>query len=134
MADKLEERLDKYLDFLEKSLVDGTEFVKEQAPDVVEQYLAWEFWSSLGYAGITLCVMVLMVYIIKVCNDDYNEEKKKPSPSEEALNLNGGLCAVTLALLVFLVFPIFIVNVKNAIKVKIAPKIVVLEELHKLSK
>ena len=53
----------------------ATNFAIEQAPDVVNQYLQWEFWSNVGLASFFFVILcVSLFFCVKwwtICNRGY---------------------------------------------------------------
>ena len=103
------------------------EFVLEQAPDVVQQVLAWAVWSSgLGIvAGLGLIAGSL--YLFKLAKRWYNEDKGSFKDSEVIPFVFGLVCAVwgvTAACL----------NVATLTKALVAPKLYLIEYLGGLVK
>lgn len=61
-GDLLPQRLDSILSFIEISVRQSAEFAADQAPDVVQQVLAWEFAYSLVWfvAGVLLAIAIVV--------------------------------------------------------------------------
>lgn len=58
---ELESRVVAYLDGLEKELSGAKEFVKDEAPRVASEFLAWEFWSNFVFAVIAAVACLFLV-------------------------------------------------------------------------
>ena len=115
---QLTQRLDSILAFLEESLKAGTEFAVEQAPDVVNQLLAWKFTVSL----ITFSTAGLV--FVGTCYGLYRLWKWGLGPNGDHDVVGGATC--------FALFPLsvsFMVLIFNLdwLKIWIAPKVYLLE-------
>lgn len=129
MNDELQQRLTMYLDAIEASASKAGDFVVEQTPLLAQEYLAWEFWSSVMLCAasalvlVVLCAVFLRVWwAVKAEKDfDFNDHPE----------------------MMFLVIPLLFValgvgcvahNGANAVKVKVAPRVVLMEKIAELSK
>ena len=64
--EELQTRLTKYLDFLDTTAKDGTDFLIEQAPLVVQDFLTWEFWHHILY-GVWLLIIPALLLAALIC-------------------------------------------------------------------
>ena len=128
MDSDLQDKLTGYLDNLESGLKSAGDFAAEQIPDVVQQWLAWQMWSSLFYVVVFALLIAMAIGIARKlyrsCEGmtDYDREFTR-------LWINSIAAIVVIVLLV-----ICIANARNAIKVAVAPKVVVLEKIVDLAK
>lgn len=121
--EEIKQKMVEYLQTFENGVKKAGEFSAEQAPLVVQEFLAWEFWSH--FAGAVLCLFTLLtigVVLWKIM--------KATKPFDElrfAGCLIGGMSSVGLAIGLM-------VNSYCAGKVAVAPRIVVLEKISELVK
>jgi hypothetical protein len=85
-----------------------------QVPELVAEWLRWQMFSSLFFAGIGLCIMLLVVWALRKV-DDW---------TEDAL-----FCFMFLGGAVLTV-----VNLYSAMQVWVAPRVVIVEKLMELVK
>jgi hypothetical protein len=57
---------DQVLQFVRGSLHEGNDFVMEQAPDVVQQFLVWQFWMYLTYTMFCVLAMIAVLIALRV--------------------------------------------------------------------
>ena len=64
MNEELRTRLIRYLDVLEDAGKKGAEFVSDQAPETVKQFVQWEivYNSMFAAAFLALCVAICVIY------------------------------------------------------------------------
>jgi len=121
--EEIKQKMIQYLQSFEAGIKKAGDFSAEQAPLVVQEYLAWEFWSH--FAGAVVClvtVLTIAVVLWKIF--------KSTKPFDElrfAGCLIGGMCSVGLIIGLM-------VNSYCAGKVAVAPRIVVLEKIATLVK
>lgn len=120
----IEERLTKYLDALESAVAAGA----EQAPDVAREFLAWQFLSSVLAAATSLVVLAMVTYLMirfvwPAC--------KRDDPDSAAIVIVGYPIGIVLMGLC-VVFCLF--DITRAIKVSVAPRVVLLEKVAELAK
>lgn len=124
-----EERLAKYLDELEKALDAGAAFVANEAPMVVQEYLQWEFYSSMSWMIASGALSIFLLFLVVFCGRYIVMLDPKHCGEEVG-------CAVMCLLLccgIFLVSSGVAINYGvKAAKVKIAPRVVLLEKLSTL--
>ena len=94
----------------------------DQAPLYIQELLAWEFWSSSIYAGVFLVATIVVFFVLKklfkvVGNDD----------------LVVPVIIVSVIAAVLLPFG-FITSVRDAVKVKVAPRVVLVEKIQSVLK
>ncbi len=118
MDAEISSRLAKYLDVIESGVKSSADFIQEQAPLVVQEFLAWRFWSSV-------CTCVVMIAIIAMCVYFCRKIHKRMEPGDEPVFIIpvtiAAICAVSLYF-----------NAGAAIKVKLAPRLVLIEEIREL--
>ena len=130
MDEELKQRVTGYLDALEGSVAKAGMFVTEQAPIAVQEFLAWTFWESLilgllciaGVIGVVLTESQWLLPFIKKCED----------PTDRSmctfLSIVGSIGLVTILSVGGAA------NVLDAVKVSVAPRVVILEKVASLRK
>jgi len=108
------------------TLQEGTVFVKEQAPLVVQEFLNWELikYSSLA------AVLGLFAIVAFILARMFFKWKAQKSYNESDMMVTG-------AIMLFLgtIFFIFsIVNIAKAVKVKVAPRVCLMEFVNKTAR
>lgn len=107
-------------------MVNGTQsFVIDQAPDVLQQIIAWELWSSVTYL-ITAVVVALSgwAFFCKL-------HKWMQVEGEGRFDNWWGLYTMTVVAPVVAI-PMFFTNLQSLIKVIAAPKVYLIEFLSRL--
>ena len=61
-GDILNQRLDSILSFIETSMKSGAAFAQDQAPDVIQQLLAWKFYVHLIQFSFGIFVFLCCAY------------------------------------------------------------------------
>ena len=124
MDEELKQRISGYLDALEASANSASQFVASEAPAVAQEYLAWYFTSSLLGVMYSLAAILAVVSIAKVvCS---HAPKEEPAIKWFAWGLACLLC----------VFPSGFLgeNIHSITKVKVAPRVVLMEKVAELAK
>ena len=110
-------------------------FITEQTPLYIKEFLSWYFWEAIFLASVfgLLSVVLLIGGALSIKKGteiiENNISLKYRDPSGY---IGGGVVAMILGVFVSVGF---IVNVHDAFKVKIAPRVVIVDELtHKLRK
>ena len=122
-----EERLSKLLDGIESSVRTSSDFVAEQAPMVVQELIAWKFWSAVVIAGV-FAVLAIIALTIAVKARRYALAYKPTYTCDE----RGGLMhafAVVMALAFLGACGGATYWSCQALKTSVAPRLVVLEEI-----
>jgi len=121
--EEVKQKMIEYLQSFEAGIKKAGEFSAEQAPLVVQEFLAWEFWSS--FVAFLICSLLTAITLGVSAwwwkNDKSDLETK---------------CLVVLIPVlacVFMQIPVW-TNAYNAGKVAVAPRIVVLEKISELVK
>ena len=116
VTDKLTTKLLGYLDNTEI-------FLKEEVPDYLDQVLQWMFWESVLASILGLGLLVASYFLMRAAN---NECKK--SDQNEGIII-GGFVGGVFALLFGIM--LFACNITTVVKVKVAPKVVLVDYLRK---
>lgn len=118
--EEIKQKMVEYLQTFEAGVKKAGEFSAEQAPLVVQEFLAWEFWGNAIPAVVVLVLMLTAMIVTAVIwkkSDDID------------WRMGSGL--VTGLGVLFLTIP-FCITASNACKVAVAPRIVVLEKISEL--
>jgi len=109
-------------------------FVTEQTPLYIKEFLSWYFWEAMFYA--TCCVTLLCITLSTAVWALKKYSKIRPKELERGEKYGGdsenyqSIIAVALVASAGLLIPISI-NAHNALKVKVAPRVVLVEEIAK---
>ena len=126
MDDELKAKLLTYLNEVEAAATTGKDFLIEQAPLYVQELLAWGFWENTLAAGG--CVVAMIVCGL-VALSGYRRRTTIFS-SEDIGDITHGILAIAAAVLI----PVTIIGAstqgKQAVKVVVAPRVVIVEKLH----
>lgn len=121
----IEERVSKYLDAMESMADKAGNFVADQTPLVAQEFLLWEFWSAI-FAAIGF--VFVAAAIIAASRWVWN---RRPEYVKGGLDNDPYWLVGCLAIAVFLSNFIFLVAAVNratrAVKVRVAPRVVLLE-------
>lgn len=127
MNDELEKKLVEYMAGLESRLKTAEDFAVEQLPDVIQQWLAWELWSSVTLAALFLLVAACIGIFVK----------KFWKFAGDFDSVDRAFARGIVSILGTIVMAGFLVaagsNVYWAVKVSVAPKIVILEKVSQLA-
>lgn len=116
------------------SMLDGIKqagsFVKEQLPLVLQEYIAWGFWSNLATCVVWLILLFLAIWInIKMHKAEWFKLDRDGDPSMTILVPI--LLSVAALLTLFLVF---IPSLLEMIKTLVAPRVYLIEKIAELIK
>lgn len=127
MNDELKARLTKYLDALEAGVAKGGDFIGDQAPEVAREWLAWEFWDSITIAVVFLLAAILCGFAVRLV------AKMETPASDDAKT---SLSILALGLLVLIGLSLFMIASygKAAVKVCVAPRVVLIEKVAEVVK
>lgn len=120
------------IDKLEGAAETGGEFVAEQAPLVIQEYLVWYFWSNVLEACAGMALIILAVVIAVVCWRNFKAwfVCNKYGWVEPWIAVPVIVCAV---MCVFGALPICL-GIHDAVKVSVAPRVVLIEKAAELAK
>jgi hypothetical protein len=121
--EEIKQKMVEYLQSFEAGMKKAGEFSAEQAPLVVQEFLAWEFWSA--FAAFLIC-SIIAVATIGTCIWWWRSSK-------EETEFKALICLIPVLLCLFLQIPIW-TSAYSAGKVAVAPRIVVLEKISELVK
>lgn len=109
-------------------------FVTEQTPLYIREFLSWYFWEAVFYVSICAALLVVTLGVALWAAKKYT--KLRAEEIERGNIYNGSsegyqiASAVALVVSGILLAPIF-VNAHDALKVKVAPRVVIVEEIAK---
>jgi O-antigen/teichoic acid export membrane protein len=124
-----EERLSRWADRLEVAGDKTVDFASAEIPEYVRELLAWEFWSSIFVVGVMIALFFVCVVAMKfICKA---LDKVKWDPEDNFL-------AALLFLCCCIGMPTCVivgtVQSYNAVKVKVAPRVVIVEKIQGLAR
>ena len=110
-----------YLKTFENGLKKAGDFSMEQVPLVIQEFLAWQFWGNVT-ACCSFCLAILITAVI------HKYVGKRIRSGSEAMVLNHLLCGFV----VVITIPGIIISFVAALKVTVAPRLVILEKISEL--
>ena len=119
MNEDIKARITTYLDHLENTANNATAFAAEQVPLVIQEYLAWCFYSSLF---LTCCFGLLSLILLVACRVFWKKDKsvEEGAGGWVVLSVWTGVAALGSA-------AIAVTHVYDLIRVIVAPRILILE-------
>lgn len=131
MDNQLTDRLNALLDFTVKSLETTKDFVVEQTPLLIQEYIQWGFWSNIISASISLVILIVCVYCTTIGRSSLLKKYFKDENNE------GWFIAaviLTIASCIFGMFALedFVNHIKTVVKIQVAPRVYILQELKTL--
>lgn len=110
-----------YLKTFESGLKKAGEFSMEQVPLVVQEFLAWEFWGSIAAATVC-CIAIAIVFPL------HKAGCKISDPFSE-----GRILTHILSVFSWIVLSVSaVIQLVEALKVTVAPRLVILEKISEL--
>ncbi len=109
-------------------------FVTEQTPLYIREFLSWYFWEAVFYASISTVLLCVTLSVALWAAKKYSKLRAKEI--EKGIEFNGSsenfqiAMAFALVASAVLLIPLSI-NAHNALKVKVAPRVVLVEEIAK---
>lgn len=97
------------------------DFVVSQAPDVVREILVYSLWNSLLWASLNLIGVIIAIYF-------YKKVSKAKCTDDRSL---GGFISAVIGIVFFMGF---VSNLNYVAKIKLAPKLFLIEYLSELVK
>ena len=129
MNEELHTRLIKYLDYLETVGKKGAEFVQDQAPETVRQFLLWQIASDAFLALVCIIICAVVYVGIRKASAYLMSTAQNPNEIENAYICAGvGFCVSLVSL------GIGIHYIYDALKVWIAPNVFLIEKAAELVK
>ena len=134
MNNNLEQNLNDLIVWIKTTAVATQGFVTEQTPLYIKEYLNWYFWESIFFLSMSMIIAGIILGVIIFCH------KKIAKIRVEAKNefianerTEDYIIARVLSIVFFvLMFIPILSNAHNALKVKIAPRIILVQEFKSL--
>lgn len=102
-------------------IVKAVDFAQEQAPLVVQEFLTWKFSQSVIYTIVALISIGVLAWI-------FTRARKWASKNNDGSEVFGWFgMAVSLIAILAVVFWTLIPNVEQMVKVKVAPRVFIIE-------
>jgi hypothetical protein len=123
---ELADKLTGYLEVVESGVNKGTAFVSEQVPLYVQEFLAWELWSSIILSVLFLIGSGLAFRGMKACAAEADKEGK--ASRDNGAEIFGTIvCFIGMCVL----FGFSGWQACHAVKVGVAPRVVIVDYLRK---
>lgn len=103
------------------------DFAAEQAPELIQQLLLWKFWQNTLIAVFWLMFAALAGFLMRMAFTEFGKRWENQSEGK----IVGG---IVMGILAAVSSPFFFACVMNAIQIKLAPKIYLIEYISKLAK
>ena len=100
-------------------IVKAVDFAQEQAPLVMQEFLAWRFSQAIIYLIVGVIALALLVGIVKKCLS------KDWLSASDGGSLVGGVFGIAIFALVF--GTAIVPAVETIVKIKVAPRVYVIE-------
>lgn len=115
----IQDKIATYIESAEGVVSDAYLLLQEQAPQLVEEIVKWAFWGQVLNAAFVLPLIIVFTLTIIYCL------KAAERTNDEAW------CAPALCFVAGFIFSVcvFSSSVKLAVKAKVAPRVVVMEEI-----
>ena len=130
--EEIQTRLLKYLDQMENLISQGVELGRDEVPQLVNELLQWVFWSNCISAVVFVCIIAICGFAVRLSHKYIEPEPKSmfdtPFPKFLAIG-------IAYAILIAVSIPItcqFIVCIEKMVKVQVAPRLVIVDELKSL--
>lgn len=127
MNEELEKRLEKYLETLESTITQASDFAIEQTPLVVQEYLSWIFWSNIFLFALNIIIIIFCIFLMFKLR--FVMAKNMDTDIAVGFQI---LCFIMSSVGIILGFIFSAVSLYYAIKVAVAPRVVLLEKISEL--
>jgi hypothetical protein len=135
MQDLTQDRINQVLDFVSTTATETKDFVVTQAPLVAQEIINWYFWSSVVSLTITCLLGLILVYLIRELNQMFKDAKNPPKDAIDLTTKDGyALLIVTFLCGLIVCGFIAITQITNITKATVAPRIVLIEEIKRMTK
>ena len=124
MDHELKARLASYLDTLESTVKSGSDFLVEQAPLYVREYLNWTFWSSMFIGVVCAAIFWFMVLASKAA---YKKVVENMYPYNDSLTASWTAVLIMMVACSLLSLIFTVTSFYTATKVTLAPRVVLME-------
>lgn len=127
----LKDNLPELVDWVKKTADSTGQFLQEQTPLLIQEYLNWVFWDNLLSVVIILSIFIPSVIISCKSATKADFDDGAPfSVHHLKVIIFGFLSIITFFPAMFEVIP----SIKEIVKVKTAPRVVIVEKLKELVK
>lgn len=130
--DTLKAKLTEYLDHLEAGIKQGGDFVAKEAPDVVNQMVAYNLGIAIAWCVLALSAMIASKYMFRWIVRQLNASKEISDNDKGFLGLLSFLFLVMAPLLAGTL--VIANNLPTILKCWLAPKYFILEQIIALVK
>lgn len=127
MSPELQQQAASFLEATKQAGSNAAQFLQEQAPQYVNEYVAYLFWSSAFTAMFWLAILAAAVTCFRVGLNGLKKTVSEYGGEEPWIALMVSSFVIGLLAVVFL--PLYTLN---AVKAKVAPKVVIVEHVSKL--
>lgn len=129
---EINERVMRYLDAIESSATEAGSFIVDQTPLVAQEYLSWYFWEAAiaSMASVTGLIGLLVVTVLLCKAVKRNWQKIRQGYNEPLLIIPAAVLGVAFCSC----GAIAVTNVRMAVKVTVAPRVVLLEKVQELTR
>ena len=115
-----------------ESLTTTKEFCVEQAPDLIQQILAWKFWQSVSvlliWTVIVIGYIIYYRYVLRTCKKTKEEQNARSSYHNDPYETPFFICSSMIGAFLGLIYIIVVcVNLYTILQIWIAPKIFLIE-------
>jgi len=124
---EIQERISNYLDTIESTANTAGEFMVDQTPLVVQEYLSWVFYSSLAFVIISIIGIVACSYAMKKCVVLISDPKCDDFKESISFVVLIGSFSVIIPSVMTLFY-----KTLDLIQVIVAPRLVLLDKVAKL--
>ena len=115
---------------IKSNVSDAKGFVLEQAPDVIQQLLVYNFWSAIACIAISIAILAAFYKIGAFGWSKFVNRDTGIWSNEELWIIVPAVCMMFSMLLLVGIFT----NVDTCLKIKLSPKVYVIEYAAKLIK
>lgn len=136
MDEQLKQKLVTYMDSMEEAIKTGSDFVAEQAPLVVQEYLNWCFWDAVAYVCLCLFLVAANWFAFaRFCSycESAKHRELPPESREADLSMGAGWMIVGSVASIGLLIAVW-QNAAIALQITIAPRVFLLERIAELVK
>jgi hypothetical protein len=126
MNEEMQAKIVEMLTALQSEMASGVAFAKEQFPLVMQEMLRWGFLNQCIVGGVALAL--LSILIIGFTKLWWLQDKTKVQDIKEASQIFMGI----ICFLSFLCLCIVINAINTGVKIKVAPRVCLIEQLPKL--
>jgi hypothetical protein len=123
MNEQLQKNLTQLTDFLAKSTGQVYDFSKQEVPLFIQEYLAWYYYENLFYAMMWLLTCIVLSVIAY--------KSSKHLKLEGVVGEANALSAM-FALIILVCFSISMKYTLDCVKVKVAPRVILMNEARHL--